>query len=103
VKYKPTPFDSDGVETRFQKCFVDELGKKYFIDIVKWQPMELNNGNRYGATYEYETQFYKKGTHDAVNIEFICSWSIEDVEDYLEKLFETGLFEHYELWDGTRG
>ena len=47
--------------------------------------------------FEYETQLYRADTHDAVDIEFHNSWTIDLVEEHLEKMFETGLFDYYEL------
>ena len=35
-EYNPTRFDNDSVILRFQKRYDDNFGKKYFIDILKW-------------------------------------------------------------------
>ena len=52
---------------------------------------------------KYGLQLYKKDDHDAMDILFHSSWALKDVEDYLEKLWNTGLFDYYETWDGNRG
>ena len=35
-EFKPTPFHNSGIVKCFQKRFDDDNGKKYFIDIHKW-------------------------------------------------------------------
>lgn len=97
VEFSPSPFASDGITTCFQKWFKDENGKRYFITVNKWIEMRHPyTGATFPSTYEYETQLYKKNTHDAVNILFHSSWSIEDVEDYMAIMFDSGLFDYYE-------
>ena len=44
---------------------------------------------------EFEGQYYKKGNHNAMNITFI-DWKLEEVEEWLDKMFEAGMLEHYE-------
>ena len=44
-------------------------------------------------------QLYKKdGRRDAKAVDFLfhSTWSVDEVEEQMEKLFETGLFEYYE-------
>ena len=103
TQYKPTPYDSEFVETRFQKRFDDDKGKKYFIDIIKHKGfVHPYTKEEYPPSYEYETQMYQKGTHNPVNFEFLSTWTIEEVEEFMEKQFATGMFDHYEMWDGKR-
>ena len=103
-EFRPTPFDSDSVETCFQKRYDDEQGKKYFITIKKWKAWRHpHTGELTLPSYEYDVQLYKKDDHDAMDILFHSSWALKDVEDYLEKLWNTGLFDYYETWDGNRG
>ena len=90
-EYTPPPFVSNNIEKCFQKRFDDEIGKRYFITVNKWNTLA-------GNIYEYETQFYKKDSRDAVNMTFHSSWGLSDVEEYLELLFETELFDYYEKW-----
>lgn len=103
-EFRPTAFDSNGVEKCFQKRYDDELGKKYFITVRKWSAMlHAYTGVESPPSYEYEVQLYKKGSHDALDLMFHSSWNLEDVEAYVEAMWGTGLFEHYETWDGNRG
>lgn len=99
-EYPKTCFDHPSVLRCFQKRFDDDVGKRYFIDIKKWEGcIHPHTGKSVDAEYEYDTQMYKKGSHDAVDILFHSSWKLEDVEDYLKKLFNTGLFDYYEKWE----
>lgn len=101
--YNPTPFDSNSVEKRYQKRFDDEIGKKYFIDIIVWDnsfvPQDRRDKWWSPFGYEYSTQLYRKDSHDAVDFLFHSSWTLEQVEEHLEKLFDTGLYDYYEKWD----
>ena len=99
-QYAPIQFDSQWVTARFQKRFCDDIGKKYFIDIREWEPMEHPHTHEvYPASYDYETQIYRKDTHDALDLNFHSSWTLEAVEEFMENLFNTGMFDYYELWD----
>lgn len=96
-EFTPPDFRSyDGVTTMFQKRYDDDLGKKYFIDVKIW---DWTGTYKIPENYsvEFEGQYYQKDTHNAVNFTFI-DWKLEDVESWLDKLFEVGLIEHYELW-----
>ena len=98
-EYQPTKFDHSHIEKCFQKRFDDENGKKYFIDIKKWGEMtHPYTGETWPPSYEFHVQLCN---HDdePVNMEFFSGWSIDKVEQYVEALFQTGLFKHYERWD----
>jgi hypothetical protein len=91
------------METHFQKRYDDEIGKRYFITINKWRAFRHPyTGEEFPATYEYSVQLYKKdGRHDVKAVDFLfhSTWSVDEVEEYMNKLFETGLFEYYEKWE----
>ena len=59
-KYNPTPFDNKSVVARFQKCFDDDFGRKYFIDVLKWSyncvPEYMRDKQWTPFTYCYKTQ-----------------------------------------------
>lgn len=102
--YEPTRFHNSSIIKCFQKRFDDDKGKKYFIDINKWSWKSFMIEGKMGiwdkdTTYEYTTQLYRKDTHDAVDISFHSSWTLEQVEEHMEKLFETGMYDYYETWD----
>lgn len=96
-EYEPTMFDHH-VEKCFQKRFDDEIGKKYFIDIKKYEPIIHSNGDVYPHCYEYETQLHNVDD-EPVNLQFFAGWTMEKVESYVQQLFDTGLFQYYERWD----
>ena len=103
-QFQPTPhLDPEAMETHFQKRYDDEVGKRYFITVNKWMAFKnYYTGEEFPATYEYDVQLYKKdGRHDAKAVDFLfhSTWNIDEVEEYMQKLFETGLFEYYEKWE----
>lgn len=96
-EYAPTQIHHSGIITCFQKRYDDDIGKKYFIDVNVWDwTMFPKIPEKYHP--EITGQYYQAGTHDAVNFEFI-DWDLEAVEQWLDKLFELGVLEHYEEWD----
>ena len=103
-EYRPTPFDCDGVETCFQKRYDDEYGKKYFINVKKWRAWKHPyTGEVTPPSYEYDVQLYKKDGHEAIDLLFHSCWTLSGVEAYLEKLWNTGMFEHYETFAEDAG
>lgn len=96
-KYNPTPYDNESVCCNFQKRYDDEIGKKYFIDVKIW---DWTRFDRIPEKYsmEFNGQYYQKGTHNAVNFTFI-DWTLDEVEKWIEDLFQVGFIEHYEEWD----
>lgn len=101
-EYTPPDFRRyEGLATIFQKRYEDDIGKKYFIDAKIWDWTWTDKiPERFHI--EYECQLYQKGTHDAFNVEFI-DWTLEQVVDYIEKMFENGMLDYYETWEGDRG
>ena len=73
--FSPSEIKSANIEKCFQKRYI-------LID----------------PSYEYETQLYKKGSHDPIDLLFHHGWSINDVECYMQAMWNTGLFEHYETF-----
>ena len=103
TEFKPTRFNSENVETCFQKRYDDDEGKRYFITINKWKPMKHpHTGEVWGPDYEYTAQLYQKDTHCAVDILFHSDWALEDVEKHLAAMFDSGMYDYYETWDGER-
>lgn len=103
-QYRPTQFHSRWVSRCWQKRFDDERGKKYFIDINEWDNHDMKARMSRPEdcpdySYEYEMQMYAKDTHDAVNLTFLSSWTLDRVEEFVEKLWATGEFDYYEEWE----
>lgn len=95
TEFDPPHFTTyDGVTTMFQKKYVDEHGVRYFIDAKVWDWSWTNKVSE-NFHVEFEGQYYQAGTHDAVNFTFI-DWELEAVEEWINKLFELEMLEHYE-------
>lgn len=105
-QYKPTPFDNESVVARFQKRFDDDFGKKYFIDVIKWSNDYVPEHRRdkwwKPFTYCYETQFNFSEEANSLNLEFFSSWTLEEVENFMEDFFEKMKPNYYETWNGER-
>ena len=91
-------FCHTGVVANYQKCFKDEIGKKYFIDVSLWDFTAYPQLNRYDYVAEYNGQYYQKGTHSAFNITTI-KWEYEQMVEFIEKLFDKGVLDYYERWE----
>ena len=97
-EYPPTPFHNSGIVKCFQKRFDDDNGKKYFIDIHKWDFSGYTDvPDPY--PYEYSIQMYKGEDRNAVDLMFHSSWKVEDVEAFVEKMFHEMGMEYYEKWN----
>lgn len=105
-QYKPTPFDNESIVARFQKRFDDDFGKKYFIDVLKWSqeyvPVDRRDKWWKPFVYEYDVQVSVGENENPINLEFFSSWTIEDVEEFMENFFEKMQPNYYESWDGDR-
>lgn len=106
-KFNPIPrIDNEHVVARFQKRFDDDFGKKYFINVVKWDNSyipETHRGNWYKLySYEYDTQFSIGKDDNALDMTFHSSWTLEQVEDFIESFFKRMKPNYYEDWDERR-
>lgn len=101
TEYPPVkPFHSDGIEKFFQKCFKDEKGEKYYIDVNKWEGWtHPRTGQEFPPAYEYSVQLYHKDTHNAIDMLFSASWDVESVEKHIELLFSSGNYDYYEMYE----
>lgn len=101
--YPATRFDSDLTVLRFQKRFDDDTGKKYFINVLKnsWDFMDESRRGRWWKpfTYTYEIQITMFEGKKPINLEFFSDWTLEEVEQYMEKLFKCMNHNYYEKWD----
>lgn len=94
-EFAPTSFDSVHVSKCFQKRFDDEIGKKYFITVYKYNPIYPMDK----VVYEYDIQLKNINNENPINLKYFSGWEIEEVESYMEKLWDTKLFGYYERWD----
>jgi hypothetical protein len=102
-QYAPTGLDHEIVVSRFQKRFDDQYGKKYFIDVLKNSQdfiPECQRGDWWTPyKYTYEVQVTFDASEKAINLEFFSDWSIEQVEEFMEKFFNIMEPNYYESWD----
>lgn len=103
-QFPPTrPIDPEGIKNKYQKCYIDDIGKRYFITVSEWEPIfDHRTGKTWPINYEYDVYFQKddgNGGTKAIKILLYAGWDIDEVEEYVQKLFETGLFEYYEKWE----
>lgn len=93
-EYEPTQFDK--CDKCFQKCYRGMDGsKKYFIDAKYYKIIHPTTHEDIGG-WEYSTQVYVKGTHDAINMNWLNEDSFEDFIGVIEDMFATGILEPYE-------
>lgn len=88
-------FAKDGVLANYQKKYRGEQGVKYYIEAELWRMFRHDD---YHCVVEFSGQFYKKGTHDAVNMTFL-GWRLKDVEAWADSMLEKGLLEPYSTED----
>ena len=102
-KYPPTEFDSDIVVCKYQKRFDDEIGKKYFIDILKYNnsfvPKEKRTEPWEEYSYEYETQVTFGNKQSTIDFTFFADWTLEAVEQFLADFFDKMGINYYEIGD----
>ena len=79
----------------FQKRFDDKIGKKYFITVHKYDPIHPMDS----VGYEYGVQLKNVNNENPINLNYFAGWKVEEVEEYMDKLWATGLFGYYERWD----
>ena len=96
-EYKPTPFHDNSVEKAFQRRVKDEKGTKYFIDIEKYKPIiHPSTGEELGGGYEFTSQLRYKKNDCPLNLRMFAECTVEQFEEFMENLFNTGMFMYYE-------
>lgn len=104
-KYDRTDFQRGELYLyNFQKRFDDDKGKKYFIDVHKISHEWMREWDKQQPwytpySYTYSCQLYKKDTRAPVDMEFFSDWTIEQVEEFVERLFQNGELDYYEKYD----
>ena len=96
-KYERYMCQNDSVIYNFQKCYRDaDYNKLFFLDVAKWDWSFAKDKVPEQYTYCITTQLYKKGDHEAIDIEFGSNITIEDAEKFIYSMFDAGLIEPYE-------
>lgn len=103
TKYNRTPFDKDIVICRFQKCFRDDNGKKYFIDAVKidhhFIPEDRRDEYWKPYSFEYDLQVSVDDDEKPINLQFFSNWTLDKVEEFVEDFFVKMNINYYEIDD----
>ena len=101
-EYKPTQFDNSSVVSRFQKRYDDDHGKKYFINILKWDnsfvPIDRRDKWWKPYSYTYEAQITMFKEQKPVKFDFFSGWTLEQVEKFMEDFFNKLEPNYYEEW-----
>ncbi len=95
IEYDITEFDSAAVDHFYQKCYKDDFGKKYYLEVKHYVLFHPYTGEDLSG-YEVSGQFYLKNSHNAVNMSFLNS-HVNEVEDFIEKLFDNNMLDYYEV------
>lgn len=102
-KEKPSQFDDKVVICRYQKRFDDENGKKYFIDILKYDlsrvPEKMQTELKDIDAYEFEMQVTIGEGNKVINMRYFCDWTLDDVEKFAEDFFDKMKINYYEIGD----
>ena len=100
-EFSPSRFDSDGIDTKFQKRFDDENGKKYFITVDKWREWtHPHTGETFPPAYEFNTQFTAPDDFP-INVQCFAGCTIEQAEEMMEKIWQNCGMEYYERWEDS--
>ena len=107
-EYSPSAEFEIGVNRMFQKRFDDEYGKQYFITVYTFKPWtHPYTHEEFISEPEFRVQLYSSNDHKPLNLNFFSGWSIDEVEDYVWKIFimcqSSGktlrMFDYYERWE----
>lgn len=99
TEYAPPPIDNECVTKFFQKCFKDDVGKKYYINIKRWDfPSHLYTGESIPTPYEFEVQFNTKDDRVMNLILFSHGWTIKNAEEFIEEMWQRMNLRYDEKW-----
>lgn len=97
-RFEPAPIDNECITDLFQKCVTDDVGKKYFINVKRWD-FSIHGQRNDPIGYETEVQFRHISNGEYTDIVCLDGWSIKDTEKYFADLWNTGMFRYYEKWE----
>ena len=100
-RYSPEPYRECQTDL-FQKCISDEYGKRYFINIERWDFTKYEIDGRVNVGYETTVQFNRKDGL-TVNIEILNPDDIDAVEKIYAEEWDSGKYKYYEAFYGHEG
>lgn len=96
-RWQPSAIDNECVTDLFEKCIKDNVGKRYFIHIRRWDFSRYEptpTPPRYEATVQFELN-----NGDTIDVEYLCGdWSIEDLEKFYADMWNLGWFKYHERY-----
>ena len=95
-RYDSTNQYSDAL---YQKKFFDDNGNaKYYINVdhYNFDNVKMSNEARKNYEFEYMTQLISKATNCPINITLFSGWQIDDAEEHIEMLYNSGMYKQYE-------
>jgi hypothetical protein len=96
-EYKPSPLEHEGITKCWQKRFDDDVGKKYFINIHRWDlPPHPYTHELTPTSYEFECQLNKNDK--PINLNMFNGWSIQEAEEWVEDVWSKCGCDYYEKW-----
>lgn len=95
-RFDPAPISNECITDLYQKCIKDDVGKRYYISVNRWDFSNFGKENPIG--YETEVQFRHKETGQHTDIVCLDGWSVSDMEKYYADLWYTGMFRYYDKW-----
>lgn len=97
-EFEPSPFHNKGVSKCFQKRFDDDVGKKYFIDINKWEfPPHPYTKDPIPTSYEFEAFLGKDD--NPIQLVLYSGWDMDKAENFIEEVWKKMGLDYYERWD----
>lgn len=109
-RYPVEENEMDTVDSRFIKPFCDEKGNELYALVITKLRMYMDAFAKYnrkdgsvsredrlmGPFYEYEVLMHDKNKRNCiVTVSFSSDWTIDDVENRVKALYDTGLFVGY--------
>ena len=93
TRFNPPPYE-DCITDMYQKCFEDEIGKKYFITVERWDYTPVARGRNIPISYNFTVQFNTQEDR-TLNIDCFNGFDIESAENFFENIWNTGWFKYY--------
>lgn len=99
TEYDPSPIHGECVTKFFQKCVSDEVGKKYYIDIERWDfPPHPYTNKPIPTSYEFKVQLNTEDDRVMDLTLFSHGWTIENAEAFVEEMWQKMNLKYYERW-----
>ncbi len=85
----------------YQKRFDDERGKKYFITIYEYDNKWLIDRGITRSEFSYEPDCQFKSNGVTFYVKMLCddSKTVQDIEEFYERLWVSMGCDYYEFWD----